>query len=161
MPRRAKRRRGLRRSRFLAAMTVPLMASSGCGPIVIGGGDGDGDLGPTEVLEAVTFDEAWDAAIDTFEELRLSIDNLERASGVITTDWILLNDPEDYMACEDDVTRNEEGRFNVFLRELEDGIRVTVNASFRAEDDTDRRIACDSEGEYEELILRRIRSKVT
>jgi hypothetical protein len=40
-------------------------------------------------------------------------------------------------------------------------MRVTVNASFRAEDDTGRRLSCPSDGDYEELILRRIRSKVT
>jgi hypothetical protein len=145
--------------RAMLAMGVVVCAA--CGPIIIGGGDDDDGAGRIEVLEDVTFDEAWEAAIDTFEELRLPIDNLERASGVVTTDWVLLDDAEDYMNCPDDASRNAEGRFNVFLREVGDGIRVTVNASYQAEDDTDRRHSCVSNGDYEDLILRRIRSKAT
>jgi hypothetical protein len=148
-------------AKLLVVLYGVLVGATGCGPIVIGGGDDDDEPGRIEVLETVTFDEAWEAAIDAFEELRLPIDNLERASGVVTTDWILISDAEDYMECDDDATRNAEGRFNVFLREVGDGVRVTVNVSFRAEDETGSRIACDSVGDYEELILRRIRSKVT
>jgi len=121
----------------------------------------DESEGRIQVFEGVTFDRAWNATIDTFEELRLPIDNLERSSGVVTTDWILLDSAEAYMDCPEAASRNAEGRFNVFLREVEEGTRVTVNASFRAEDDTGRRLSCPSDGDYEELILRRIRSKVT
>jgi hypothetical protein len=141
-------------------VALGLLASAGCGSIIIGGG-GDDSPGTVEVLEGVTFDEAWEAAIDTFEELRLPIDNLERASGVVTTDWILLDDADEYMDCPDDASRNAEGRFNVFLREIGDGVRVTVNASYQAEDDTERRHGCESNGDYEDLILRRIRSKAS
>lgn len=145
----------------VAVLMLGLITTVGCGITIMGGGDDDEGAGRIEVLENVTFDEAWEATIDTFEELRLPIDNLERQSGVITTDWVLLDDAEDYMNCPDDASRNEEGRFNVFLREVGDGIRVTVNASYQAEDDTERRHSCVSTGDYEDLILRRVRSKAT
>ena len=135
-----------------------VLGATACATITIGD---DEEGARIEVFEGVTFDESWEAAIDTFEELRLPIDNLERESGVVTTDWILLDEADAYMDCPDEASRNEEGRFNVFLREIEGGIRVTVNASYRAEDDTGGRLVCVSDGDYEELILRRIRLKVT
>ena len=146
---------GMRASLWAALL---VMGATACATITIGG---DEEGARIEVFEGVTFDEAWEAAIDTFEELRLPIDNLERDSGVVTTDWILLEDAGAYMDCPGEASRNEEGRFNVFLREIEGGIRVTVNASYRAEDDTGQRHTCESDGDYEELILRRIRSKVS
>ena len=143
------------RSLALAA----LVAASACGTIVIGGGD-DEDEGRSEVLAGATFDEAWDAALQSFEALRLPIDELDRASGVITTDWELIRDPEDAMDCPGDAERNAEGRFNVFVREGAEGVRITINASFRAEDETGRRVICRTEGEVEEDFLRRVRARV-
>ena len=143
------------RSLALAALLV----TSGCGAIVIGGGD-DEDEGQSQVLAGATFDEAWEAALETFEALRLPIDELDRSSGVITTDWELIRDPEDAMDCPGDTERNAEGRFNVFVREVPEGVRVTVNASFRAEDETGRRVICRTDGELEDEFLRRVRARV-
>lgn len=139
--------------------TLALVLSAACGVIRIGGNGGE-PQGTTQVLAGATFDRAWRATIESFEELRLPIDNLDRQSGVVTTDWILIRSPRDYMDCEGGARRNAEGRFNIFVREVADGVRVTVNVTFRAEDDTGRRVVCESEGEYERQILRRIRNKV-
>jgi uncharacterized lipoprotein len=125
-----------------------LFAMPACGTIVIG--DGDVDEGRTKVLAGVSFDEAWEAAIATFEALRIPIDELDRSSGVITTDWELIEQPDEAMDCPSEADRNAEGRFNVFVREVAEGVRVTVNASFRAEDNTGRRVICRSQGEFEE-----------
>jgi len=34
------------------------------------------------------FDKVWTAIIETFSDLQLPIENIEKASGLITTDWI-------------------------------------------------------------------------
>jgi len=48
------------------------------------------------------FDKIWEAIIETFAELQLPIQNMEKASGLITTDWIDFKGQtnEDYCDCE-------------------------------------------------------------
>lgn len=144
---------------WIRAAAGGALLATACGAIVIGSSD-DEDVGRSQVLASATFDEAWEATLEAFEVLRLPIDELDRSSGVITTDWELIEDSEDVMDCPDDADRNAEGRFNVFVREVAEGVRVTVNASFRTEDDTGRRVICRSEGEFEEEFLRHVRARV-
>ena len=79
------------------------------------------------------FATVWDALIDTFGANSWSIDTLERDSGLITTDWMLV-DPS-HMDCGStglNTDRNHQVRFNVIVREALGGSTLTVNTTWQA-----------------------------
>lgn len=82
------------------------------------------------------FDEVWSAVIDTFGEMGYAIDNMERASGFITTDRMSVNRGSPYLDCGRPgglmVDSNWTGRFNVVVREEGGGSTVTVNTDWQA-----------------------------
>jgi len=83
------------------------------------------------------FDEVWQAVIETFAEMNLPIVNMEKDSGLITTDWIaypLGKAGKVYCDCGGlglNVEISREGRFNVFLRKIDgNSCELKVNCLF-------------------------------
>ncbi|HET7693795.1 MAG TPA: hypothetical protein VFM44_11975 [Gemmatimonadota bacterium] len=117
---------------------------------------GDDESPPREFTVHGSFDHVWEAVITAFADLDLPIAPPQRDSGVVTTDWILLEDPDRFMNCEGDA-RAQEGRYNVIVRETPAaaGTRVTMTTSYRA---VNEGVAarCASTGEMEERLRGRI-----
>jgi len=135
------------------------------------------------------FDSVWQAVIEAFAELNLPIDNLERDSGLITTDWINFQEqnPENgYCDCgkvlipqssspdwimgrpikEEDVTAKTyttfkvRGRFNVFVKESEQGpCEIKINSIFETDFDTEQK-SCLSTGRLEASLYKIIQKKL-
>lgn len=84
------------------------------------------------------FEAVWTAVIETFAELNLPILNMEKASGLITTDWISFKGQRDgvgncscgkagYPFAEQD----RRGKFNVFIKKItDDACEMRVSAIF-------------------------------
>lgn len=117
----------------------------------------NGDSTTREFTVNGSFDQVWEAAITAFADLALPISPPQRDSGVVTTDWILLEDPDRYMDCDGDA-RAQEGRYNVIVRETPAGAgtAVTLTASYRAVDEEGIAIRCGSTGDMEERLRDRI-----
>lgn len=107
---------------------------------------------------AAPFDPTWDAVIDVFADRNWAITNMEKASGLITTDWMRLSSEDRFADCGGSglasvVTR--EIRFNVLVRGKGPAATVTVNATFRELRSFDGRegyVDCESTGAVERLI---------
>jgi hypothetical protein len=85
-------------------------------------------------LPGVDFDDAWNAVIDLFGERNWTIDNMEKASGFITSDWMGTSTGT-YVDCGSPgigADQNHRGRFNVVVREGNGGVSVTVNTTWQA-----------------------------
>lgn len=141
---------GWKLRRFFSGV-VALSLTTAC-TIAIGDGS---DVEPRESSFQAPFDTVWDAAIATFSALDLPISTLEKESGVLATDWILIDDAEEWMDCDGDV-RAAEGRYNAILRATASGTRMTLTASYRAQDPEGVAVRCGSTGEMEERIRERV-----
>ena len=112
------------------------------------------------------FDRVWQSVIEIFAKLNLSIMNMERASGLITTDWISFgyrDSLQGYCSCgfmksgggKDKVPGDRRGRFNVYVKKTsESACQLQVNAVFEAVTDTIGRIYCESTGKLEMEIYK-------
>jgi hypothetical protein len=105
-----------------------------------------------------SFDQTWTALIEVFADRSWAIATLEKDSGIITTDWMGLDEDSPFADCGSagiaSVMRREI-RFNVFVRDAEVDTHVTVNATFREErrfDNKDWFVDCTSTGRVESLI---------
>ncbi|CAN5829009.1 hypothetical protein BH20GEM1_BH20GEM1_03380 [soil metagenome] len=134
-------------------LTLMAVSMSAACTIAIGGSD---DTAPREFNFDAPYDAVWDAAIAAFADLELPISTLEKESGVIATDWILLDDAAELMDCDGNV-RAEEGRFNAIVRGTAAGTRMTLTASYRAQDPDDGvALRCSSTGVMEERVRGRV-----
>ena len=111
-------------------------------------------------------DATWDALIDLFAEHNWAITNVERSSGLITTDWMSLGSDGPTVAdCGGSGLSSEDGtsvRFNVRVKEQEAGAVVTVGAGFRQSRSYDGKqwtVDCVSKGTIERLIHREVASR--
>jgi hypothetical protein len=117
------------------------------------------------------FDSVWTAVIEVFAELSLPILNMEKASGLITTDSISFRGQKDqtgYCACGSarfplyEIDR--QGKFNVFVKKTSvDSIELQVNAVFEKVaqfETTIERTPCVSTGKLEAEIYRRVSEKI-
>lgn len=80
-----------------------------------------------------SFEAVWPAVIETFAELNLPILNMEKASGLITTDWIRADDPQMSDCGKRGMMTAEQGRlvkFNVFVKTVGETCEMKVNAMF-------------------------------
>lgn len=137
------------------AILAAAIAAAGCISIV--GGD-DEEVRRSETYDA-TYDATWRAALQSFSELELPIATLEKESGVIATDWILVADADERMECPDD-PRSAEMRFNLLVEESGGETRITITTGARARDDEGTLQRCVSTGALEGAIHRRIARKV-
>ncbi len=124
------------------------------------------------------FDSVWPAVIGTFADLMLPIRNMEKASGLIVTDWITL--PGSYDTFEKDnetgycdcggpaiswgrVTR--AGKLNVFVKKTSETLcEVIISSKFEftwQREFESRSYDCVSTGKLETEMFKRISEKVT
>jgi uncharacterized lipoprotein len=116
------------------------------------------------------FEKVWQAVIETFAELNLPIMNMEKASGLITTDWISFRGQKDeagYCSCGkagfpfSEVER--KGKFNVYVKKIEEAsCEIKVNSSFEATaayQDAIKSISCISTGNLEKEIYELVLAK--
>lgn len=84
-----------------------------------------------------SFDLVWQAVIESFAELQLPIQNMEKDSGLITTDWIDFKGQKntDYCDCGGlgiNVERSRNGRFNVFVKNIsKNSCEIKVNCIYQ------------------------------
>jgi uncharacterized lipoprotein len=116
------------------------------------------------------FDSTWSAVIETFAELNLPIMNVEKASGLITTDWISFksqNDETGYCACGtahfplSEVDRR--GKINVFIIVTNNSVEMKVNAVFEKISQYKEIVEntpCVSTGKLEAEIRKRVSEKI-
>ncbi len=113
-----------------------------------------------------TFTEVWDLVIDVFGDRNWAIDNLERDSGIITTDWMRA-DNVSYQDCGSPGFLSSDsdhmGRFNVVVRETEDGVSIRVTTSWQAtrssENDTSI-VECLSTGVLERELHEEVQDRL-
>jgi uncharacterized lipoprotein len=113
-----------------------------------------------------TFAEVWDLVIDVFGDRNWAIDNLERASGIITTDWMRA-DNVSYQDCGSpgflSSHSDHMGRFNVVVRETDEGVSIRVTTSWeatRSSDDDISIVECLSTGVLERELHEDVRERL-
>lgn len=121
-----------------------------------------------------SFDPVWQAVIESFAELNLPIMNMEKASGLITTDWISFRGQKDetgYCTCGKAgypfAETDRMGRFNVYVKKMGLGCEVKINAVFEQHNmdmitnsRTTRTRTCVSTGKLEADIYKLIIEKL-
>jgi len=116
-----------------------------------------------------SYDSTWSALIETFAELHLPIQNMEKDSGLIITDWIEFTGQsnEDYCDCGGlgiNIEVNRLGKFNVFIKKItKDSCQVTVNCQYKQTirfGDTVGERKCISTGNLEREIFDLIKEKI-
>lgn len=136
---------------------VGLLVAAGCISIV-GGGDDD-EYRRAETYQA-SYDVTWRAVLQSFAELDLPIATIERESGLVATDWILVAQADERMDCPDDA-RQAEMRLNVLVEEAGSGTRMTITSGARALTEDGVLQRCSSTGALERAIQRRVSGKVS
>lgn len=83
------------------------------------------------------YDYAWTAVIETFSDLQLPIQNMEKDSGLISTDWIAFTKEQGKEYCDCGkvefglLGRDRVGKFNVFVKKIsENSCEMRVNCMF-------------------------------
>lgn len=118
----------------------------------------------TSTTVAHGFDATWNAVIDVFSDRGWDIANMEKASGLITSDWMSLR--RDDMAAVDcgsegiNAVMATQVRFNVRVKGNDKTSTVAVNTKFRQErrfDNTTHVVDCVSTGVIEAIIQRDVR----
>ena len=105
-----------------------------------------------------SFGDTWDAIIEVMGENSWPIDNMERASGFVSTDW-MINNIAGSVDCGSPpllyVERNRQIGWNIVARESANGTTITINVRARAEHHFEGSIIevrCESRGIVEALI---------
>ena len=117
------------------------------------------------------FDAVWQATTEVFAELNLPILNVEKASGLITTDWISFRGQSNEAGyCDCGQTRfplgevDRQGRFNVYVKRIgEDACELMVNSVFEKVaryQEVVERTACVSTGNLEATMHQRVMEKL-
>ncbi len=119
-------------------------------------------------FRGVSFTEAWDLAVGEFASRGWTIDNLERDSGIITSEWVSTEGDlyPSYRDCGSPGLRanlsNYRGRFTVVVRETDNGVSVEVTTDWEVTKSTSSSIGiaeCFStgllEGEFHRALRRR------
>jgi hypothetical protein len=118
------------------------------------------------------FDSTWQAVIEVFAELSLPIMNMEKASGLITTDWISFRGQKntDYADCGKgglmDVEKDRLGKFNVYVKKIsESSCEIKINSLFEKhyviyDNPSINKSSCVSSGKLEAQIFKSIQEKI-
>lgn len=118
------------------------------------------------------FDEVWQAVIESFAELQLPIQNMEKDSGLITTDWIDFSGQKNTGYCDCGKPRfgllegSRSGRFNIFIKKTSgNSCEVNVNCMYRQtlvklNGDFYKNKSCVSTGNLEAEMFELIKSKL-
>ncbi len=95
---------------------------------------------PRTIVNAFSFDasmdDVWSATVETFAELNLPIDNMEKDSGLITTDWISFSGSGNKEWCDCGglgmaIEDSRSGKFNVFVKQTGTTVSLRVNCQFQ------------------------------
>jgi len=120
------------------------------------------------------FEEVWQAVIEIFAELNLPIMNMEKASGLITTDWISFRGQKNetgYCSCGSAGypfrEQDRSGKFNVYVKKVSYApCEIKVNAVFEqfsadvvSNSGATRTRPCVSTGKLEKEIYDRVLEK--
>jgi uncharacterized lipoprotein len=126
------------------------------------------DFERTTQFQESDFDAVWTAVIDVFGDRGWAIDNMEKDSGFIATDWMTLSRSDrDVMDCGSaglNVDSDHAVKFNVVVRPIGNGASMTVNTTFRANrcfGDTCNLIDCVSTGGLETILVDAVRGRVS
>jgi len=121
------------------------------------------------------FEEVWQATIETFSDLNLPILNMEKASGLITTDLISFRGQKNetgYCDCGKltamlEIEQDRFGKFNVYVKKTTDtSCEVRVNSVFEqahtsyGQGNALFKRSCVSTGKLEADIFKRISEKI-
>ena len=134
---------------------------------------------PRQIVKAFTIesslDDVWIAVIDTFAEMNLPIANMEKDSGLITTDWEIYPRGKAgnvYCDCGGlglNVEIERRGRFNVFVKRLTENsceLKVnciynrTIQPAFAKGSDGITSRNCISTGKLEAMMFEIVKSKL-
>lgn len=115
-----------------------------------------------------SFDSTWQALIDIFVEEEWHFDNVEKDSGVITTEWLVLFDDNettyaDYGSCGLMIPIEDQVRFNVLVRRTASTSTLEINAKFRQFrqlSDTIRYYNGNSKGALEREIYEKVSKRL-
>ena len=115
------------------------------------------------------YDATWSALIEVFAELQLPIQNMEKDSGLILTDWIDFTGQDNTGYCDCgglgiNIEVNRLGKFNVFVKKTGDNscdikVNTQYQQTYKFGDDLYKR-NCVSTGKLEAEIYNRIKEKV-
>ena len=114
------------------------------------------------------FDRTWSAVIETFADLNLPISNMEKASGLIVTDWIDYGRDTSTMDCGKIgfpfIEVGRRGKFNVFVKSDGNGGTVMrVSSSFEITSSYENNVqrgVCYSTGALENRIRELVAGKL-
>ncbi len=146
---------------------IVLVASTACAgvpPVVR-------DVESLANFRGVSFTEAWDLVVGELASRGWTIDNLERDSGIITSEWASAEGDlyGSYRDCGSAGFRanfsNYRGRFHAVVREIDDEVSIRVTTSWQVVRNSTRSIdivECLSTGvlerELHDAVRRRLRS---
>lgn len=106
----------------------------------------------------VGYNAAWGAVLDVFADRNIPIATMEKVSGIIVSDWMSTKGANSVRDCGSPgiaSVRQDQGKFNVRIRRVGGGVRVTVNSRFvqrRVFDNMVRDVECQSTGKVERLV---------
>lgn len=115
-----------------------------------------------------SIDTVWTATVETFAEMNLPIDNIEKDSGLIATDWINFTGTgnKDYCDCGGlglAIENLRRGKFNVFVKQTGNAVDARVNVHYQQTaslDNTPFTRDCVSTGALEARINELIGQKI-
>jgi hypothetical protein len=120
----------------------------------------------TTATVPANFDDTWAAVIDVFAERKWTIQTSDKASGLITTDWMRV-DEEPYADCGSAPLATSRGtriKFNVRVKQEGSTTSVAVNTAFqqlRQFDNQQGVVECASKGTAESLIHTQVSMRAT
>lgn len=97
------------------------------------------------------FDKTWSSLVETLSDQKWQVESIDRASGLVTTKPAIDSGGES-MACATKFDEAHKTWLNVFVKKVETGTRVKVNATFHALRE-DQVITCYSNGTVEKALF--------
>ncbi|MBA3542437.1 MAG: outer membrane protein assembly factor BamC [Deltaproteobacteria bacterium] len=113
----------------------------------------------------MSYDAVWSSVIELFAERNWNISNMAKDSGLITTDWMSIDNDTPFADCGGSGITSVHGtqiRFNVLVKALDGNTSVMVNTGFRqlrSFDNVQRMVDCTSKGGVEQLIHSEVASR--
>lgn len=117
---------------------------------------------------ALSYDQCWNGIVDWFAENSIPIKTIDKASGLIATEYNLSNRIHGTYDCGTDgydqtIGKEKLASFNVIVRKVGDSVRVNVTTTFTTTISNvyaktpPEPLTCTSTGKLESMILDRIR----
>jgi len=111
-----------------------------------------------------SYDDVWTALIETFADFNLSIETIEKDSGLVGGGWQTI--PKNYCDCGSPGLMTDwerSGKFNVFVKKTDTGTSLKVNAVFRVRrtfGDSSSMVNCVSTGVLENAIYQHVEDRL-